>query len=176
MFWRRKGSEPEREPAEARAPEGRDALQPVLIYTPNATVQGWIDLRGQRLSDVLNVEELLSVSRVPSDPIDDQWFVMEREEMLMVVPPPHVSDRLARLHRVKRRILVHSGNYTVRGMVHMVAGLALDPFLARSRQHFLAVTDVSVTNVDRPELEERHPTLLVNVRSPKQRLKLEVLT
>ena len=172
MFWRRRGSEPEGEAEEAAA---RDALAPVRVYTTNATIDGWIDLQGQRLSDLLNVEDLLSVSRVDSAPNDDHWFVIDRADMLIVVPPPHVSDRLARLHRVKRRIVVQIGHYSVRGLVHMIAGIGLDPFLARSRQHFLPVTDASVTSAERTELEERYPALLVNVRNTAEQLRLEVL-
>lgn len=152
-----------------------NALAPVRILTIDSAIDGWIDLTGQRMSDVLNVEELLSVSRVAIAPSNSDWFVVEREQMLLVVPPPHVSDRSIRLHRVKRRIDIASGHYSVRGMVHLVAGIELDPFLARSRQYFLPVTDSQVTSTAWPELAEYHPALLVNVRNTTHRLKLEVL-
>lgn len=56
----------------------------------------------------------------------------------------------------------------------MIAGIRLDPFLARSRQYFLPVTEARVTSTERAEVEEQHPALLVNVRSA-QPLRLEVL-
>lgn len=174
MFWRRKDPEEEREPA-ATADETRTELAPVRIFTTDSTIDGWINLGGQRLSDVLNVEELLSVSRVPTAPTDSHWFVLERDEMLLVVPPPHVSDRTVRLHRVKRRILAHSDHYVVRGVVHMIAGIGLDPFLARSRQHFLPLTEAWVTSTEREGLDEQYPALLLNVRSTARRLQLQVL-
>ena len=171
MFWKRKAEDG----PGPMAADGDDALAPVRIYTADVTVDGWVDLAGQRLSDLLNVQELLSVSSVPSQPADDQWTAMDRAELLLVVPPAHIADRRLRSHRVKRNILVLSGQYVVRGLVHMVPGIALDPFLARSRQHFLPLTDTRVTSLERPEIDERHPALLVNVRSTAQRLKLEVL-
>ncbi len=173
MFWRSK--DPEKEESAAPADEVRDHLAPVRIFTAESTVDGWIEIGGQRLSDVLNVEELLSVSRVRTAPTETQWFVLERDEMLLVVPPPYTSDRIVRLHRVKRRILAVSGHYVVRGVVHMMAGIALDPFLARSRQHFLPLTETWITSTERLEVDEQHPALLLNVRSTGHGLKLEVL-
>ena len=173
MFWRRKSSNEAREPAATLG--GMGGLAPVRILTADSTIEGWINLAGQRLSDVLNLEELLSVSRTPIASTPRDWFVTERDDMLLVVPPPHHSDRAVRLHRVKQRIRVVSGHYVVRGTVHLVAGIGLDAFLARSRQHFLPMTEARVTSTERPELDEEHPALLVNVRSTAQRLKLETL-
>ncbi|MEA2652481.1 MAG: hypothetical protein QOI85_2202 [Chloroflexota bacterium] len=171
MFWKRKvadGLEPS-----ASTDDG--GMAPVRIYTAEAIIGGWVDLAGQRLSDLLNTEEVLDVAGVSELPADDQWTLMDRANMLLVVPPPHIADRRLRSHRVKRNILVLTGHYVVRGLVHQVPGIALDPFLARSRQHFLALTDTRVTSTERPEIDERHPALLVNVRSTAQQLKLEVL-
>lgn len=92
--------------------------------------------------------------------------------MLLVVPPPHTSDRALRPHRVKRPILAVSGHYVVRGRAHLIAGIALDPFLARSERHFLPVTEAWVTSSERREIDEPHPALLVNVRSTAHRLQL----
>ena len=157
------------------AASGGDALAPVRIYTADATIDGWVHLAGQRLSDVLNVEELLSVSSVPFRPAQQDWIAIERSEALLVAAPPRIADRRLRSHRVKRNILLLSGHYVVRGLVHMVPGISVDSLLARSRQHFLALTDTLVTSSYRPEIEDRHPALLVNVRSTVQQLKFEVL-
>ncbi|MDX6532301.1 MAG: hypothetical protein QOI85_1056 [Chloroflexota bacterium] len=171
MFWKRKAAD---RPEPVAAGE-REALAPVRIYTADAIINGWVDLAGQRLSDVLNVEELVSVSSVPAQPTDDEWTAMERADLLLVVPPPHIADRRLRSHRVKRNMLVLSGHYVIRGLVHMVPGISLDSFLARSRQHFLPLTDTLVTSSKRSEIEDRHAALLVNVRSTAQELELEVL-
>ena len=127
--WKRKDAER----PEPVAATGGDPLAPVRIYATDATIDGWVDLAGQRLSDVLNVEELLNVSSLSNQPAENQWMAMERADMLLVVPPPHIADLRLRRHRVRRNILVLSGHYVVRGLVHMMPGIQLDHFLARSR-------------------------------------------
>lgn len=147
---------------------------PVRIYTIDGTIDGWVDVARQRLSDLLNVEDLLSVSRVDVSPADADWFVVERGEMLIVVPPPRETDRQVRLHRLKRPMQAEVGPYAVRGFVHLIAGIVLDAMLARSGQHFLPMTDVSVDDPAQ-SLSEQHATVLINVRISRERLKLEVL-
>ena len=169
MFWKRPSPEPEPSPSEPRP-----SLEPVRIFTPDAIINGWVEAGGQRLSDILSAEDLLSVAKV-ADPTASDWLVVERDRMLLVVPPPRTSDRALRPHRVKRPILVLSGHYAVRGRVHMIAGIALDPFLARSERHFLPVTEAWITSSERREVNEQHPALLVNVRSTAQRLQLKVV-
>jgi hypothetical protein len=171
MFWKRKDADR----PESVTASGGDPLAPVRIYTVDTTIDGWVYLTGQRLSDVLNVEDLLSVAMVSSQPSDQDWIAIERADALLVVPPPQVADLRLRRHRVKRDILVLSGHYVVRGLVHMMPGIQLDHFLARSRQHFLPLTDTLVTSSERTEIEDRKPALLVNVRSTAQQLKIEVL-
>jgi len=176
MFWRRKTEEDLSGAVdEEEATQGSGSLAPVRIFTLDAVIDGFVRIGGQRLSDVLNVEDLLSVSPVPTEPMDSQWFVVEREHMLAVVPPTHTSDRNVRLHRVRRRVVAESGHYTVRGFVHMIAGIDLDPMLARTRQHFLPITDAWVTSSVITELNEEHPALLLNVAAPGRRIRLEVL-
>ena len=159
MFWKRR-HESEPEPVAGQPSE----LEPVRIYTADAVIEGWVNLRHQRLSDVLNIEELLSVAPNPH-PLDRDWFVVEREDMLLAVPPPHTSDRSMRPHRVKRPILAQIGPYVIRGKAHLIAGIDLDRFLARSGQYFLPVTEAWVTNAVRSEVEEQHAALLLNVRT-----------
>ena len=170
MFWRRSprgGKDP-------TPPVPEPTLAPVRIYTTDGTIEGWVDIARQRLSDLLNVEDLLSVSRVEASPTDDDWFVVERDQMLIVVPPPREVDRQIRLHRLKRPMHAEVGPYAIRGFVHLIAGITLDAMLARSAQYFLPLTDVSVTDPAQSLIEQHH-TVLVNVRISRERLKLEVL-
>lgn len=82
MLWKRPKSKPNEEPPER--PGG--GLEPVRIFTTDTIIDGWVDTGGQRLSDILSAEDLLSVSP-PRDPTEADWFVVERERMLLVVPP-----------------------------------------------------------------------------------------
>jgi hypothetical protein len=149
-------------------------LAEVRIYTATDTIEGWVDVDRQRLSDVLNVEDLLSVSRVAVGPRGEDWFVVDREQMLIVVAPPRPTDRKVRLHRMKRPVMIQTGPYEVRGSVHLIAGIALDPMLARSRQYFLPVTDARIIDPVR-EIDDDCDVALVNVRVARERLKLEVV-
>jgi hypothetical protein len=169
MFWRRARHNEEGEP---RATDER-ALAPVRIYTLDGVIEGWVDIAHHRLSDLLNLEDLLSVSRVEASPTDADWFVVERDQMLIVVPPPRETDRQTRLHRLKRPMKAEVGPYAVRGFVHLIAGIVLDAMLARSGQHFLPLTDVYVSEPSQA-ISERHGTVLINVRISRERLKLEV--
>lgn len=176
MFWRRKAEDDLAEAVDEEAPsQGSGDLAPVRIFTLDAVIDGWVRIGGQRLSDILNVEDLLSVSSKPTEPLDSDWFVVEREHMLAVVPPSHTSDRNVRLHRVRRRVVAETGHYTVRGLVHMIAGIDLDPMLARTRQHFLPITDAWVTSSVVTELNEEHRALLLNVAAPGRQIRLEVV-
>lgn len=176
MFWRRKAENDLAEAVDENAPsQASGDLAPVRIFTLDAVIDGWVRIGGQRLSDILNVEDLLSVSSKQTEPLDSDWFVIEREHMLAVVPPSHTSDRSVRLHRVRRRVLAETGHYTVRGLVHMIAGIDLDPMLARSRQHFLPITDAWVTSSVFTELNEEHRALLLNVAAPGRQIRLEVM-
>jgi hypothetical protein len=170
MIWRRS----RRTKQDSTEPVLERQLAPVRIYTIDGTIDGWVDIARQRLSDLLNLEDLLSVSRVAASPIDADWFVVERDEMLIVVPPPRETDRQTRLHRLKRPMRAEVGPYAVRGFVHLIAGIVLDAMLSRSAQHFLPLTDVSVDDPAQ-SLSEQHDTVLINVRISRERLKLEVL-
>lgn len=173
MFRRRR--QPEEEPAQDVGDETRTELAQVRAFTIDETIDGWVDLDRQRLSDVLNAEDLLSVARSPHPSGDADWRAFEREQLFLVVPPPLSGEQRLRRHRVKRRLRAEIGHYRLEGITHLIAGIALDPFLARSRQHFLPVTDAWVTSTERPEVDEAHSALLINIRLSGHRLKIEVL-
>jgi hypothetical protein len=59
--------------------------------------------------------------------------------------------------------------------VHLIAGIDLDPHLARSGRHFMALTDAWVRSHVQRDLDERHRELLVNVRSTIGALQLNVM-
>jgi hypothetical protein len=149
-------------------------LAAVRLFTQDAALDGYIDAQGGRLSDVLELEDLISVSSVPVAGLPQHWMAVERSDMLIVVPPPLPALPALRRHRVKRPIEVKLAQYVVRGLAHLIAGIDLDPYLARTGQHFLPVTDASISSAAWPELEERHPVVLVNIRAVDHRAHLKV--
>ena len=50
-----------------------------------------MEVGSQRLSDLLNAEDTLSVSRVRDDPTNADWQAIDREDMMIVVAPPHAK-------------------------------------------------------------------------------------
>lgn len=170
VFWKRK--EKAEAPPPTESPQGGQ-MAALRIYTADATIDGWLELdHRQRLVDLLNVEDLVSVASVPTEPGPDAWSVVDREDMLVVVPPPHATNRAMRPHRVRRRIFARVGDYRIDGIVHLIAGIELDPFLARSGQYFLPVTQAHVAEVAAPDRDEAYETVLINVRTPGRELQL----
>ena len=178
MFWRRKTEQRgERDSdAQARPPAElppRGELVPIRIVTENAVVDGWTHVGSERLSDLLNAEDMLSVS-VEERPTEDDWQAVDRDRMLLVVAPPHTSHRQLRVNRQKRKIRAQSAHYAIQGTVHLIPGNRLDRTVLQTRQHFLPITDAQVVIPSRPDVEEEHDVVLLNIVNVDADLKLEV--
>ncbi len=179
MFWRRKTEQRgERDPGALAGPpvtaQPHGELVPIRIVTEDEVVVGWTRVGSERLSDLLNGEDMLSVSRVEDQPTEDDWQAIERERMLLVVAPPHTSHRQLRVNRQKRKIRAESPHYAVRGTVYLIPGNRLDRTMLRTRQHFLPITDARVVMPSQPDVEEEHEVVLVNIVNADANLKLEV--
>ncbi|MEP6680978.1 MAG: hypothetical protein ABJB65_05810 [Chloroflexota bacterium] len=178
MFWRRKAEqqeEPEQEPSpgllvEPVAP--RSDLVPIRIVMEDEVLDGWTHAGSQRMSDLLNGEDMLSVSLVEDDPTETDWKAIERERILLVVAPPHASPRQLRVHRQKRKIRAQSAYYAVAGSVHLIPGNSLDMTMLRTRQHFLPITEARVVMPSEPDIEVEHEVVLVNLVDADEDLKM----
>jgi hypothetical protein len=181
-FWRRNNepvdpeddpslSEPSAEPSPAIG-----SLVPIRIYTLDDTViDGWTEVGSQRLSDLLNAEDTLSVSRVPDDPSDTDWQAIDREDMMIVVAPPQASARQLRVHRHKLEMRANCALYSIIGTVHLIPGNRLDRQVLRTRQHFLPITDASGATAAAPEAPIENQTLLLNIVNVSEDLSLSVI-
>ena len=179
MFWRRKHDQQDagdRDAVDELTIEEpiHGELVPIRIFTENAILDGWTHVGSQRLSDILNAEDLLSVSRTDYEPTEDDWVAIERDQMMLVVAPPHTSPRQLRVHRQKREITAQTARYAVRGTVHTIPGNRLDRTVLQTRQHFLPITDARVVTSHQPNVEEEHEVVLINVVNVGEDLKLEV--
>jgi hypothetical protein len=179
MFWRRQPPEPDdSEPETLEGPSHDLArhgeLVPIRIFTEDEIVDGWTQVGSQRLSDILNAEDVLSVSRVDHEPSEDDWLPIERDHMMLVVPPPHASPRQLRVHRHRREITAHSDRYAIRGIVHTIPGNRLDRTVLRTRQHFLPITDARLVAANQPDVEEEYEVVLINVVNAGEDLTLDV--
>ena len=140
-------------------------LEPIQLFTQEGRVAGWIVALDERVTDVLNRRETL---RICVDPSADAWADVDRDELLLVAPPPRTGPNPRRIHRHKRRVRILLGRYTVEGVAHLPPGMPLDPFLLRTRQRFVAVTDAIVTGEDERDGGEMHPVVILNVHNMQE--------
>lgn len=138
MDWlrRRRGSEAQ--------PVEQPELQPIRLYAADAVVDGWTDPAGERLTDLLGRHHelvLLPSGGDASDP--DAWRVVDPDDLLLIVPPPHSSRPDLRMHRQRQAVRVVTGRYTVTGTAHLKPGHAQDLYY-RATQPFLPLTDAAI--------------------------------
>ncbi|MFN2418683.1 MAG: hypothetical protein ABR593_07120 [Candidatus Limnocylindria bacterium] len=143
------------------------ALQPRLesiqLFTTERRIEGWVVALEERVTDVLNRRQSL---RLCTEPGADVWEEVDRDDLLLVAPPPMPGKNMRAIHRSKRRVLVLVGPYAVEGIVHLPPGMPLDPYLLRTRQRFMAMTNVvmGVAGDDR-DPGETLPVAIVNVHN-----------
>jgi hypothetical protein len=136
-------------------------VEPIVVYTTDAVMNGWIAPNGQRVTDMLNAMPALTLL-VP-DEDETRWTNVERDDICLVTPPPHTGNRQLRLHRQKHRVVIDVGPCEVTGTAHLIPGVALDLYLLRTRQRFLPVTAASIAFRDAPWEERTVDVAIVNV-------------
>ena len=147
-------------------------LQPVEIYTATAMVHGLVEPDGRRLSDMLNSNDVLAIRDARSTSLlshiegseGSGWSELSTDEILLVMPPEHESPRQLRVHRRQHRVRIETGQFKIAGNAHVLPGIKLDPYVLRSRMHFLAITGAHVSAIGDPAWERSAPVVLVNVR------------
>lgn len=157
-FWswqRRRGGQTAGSAALAIEP----ALEPVELYTRAGRIHGAVASHGGRMSDRLNEGGGLRVWLADVE----AWETVGIADILFVMPPAHRSPRQLRVHRRRRRVALRLPGYEIVGIVHLIAGIDLDPYLIRRRLRFLPVTDAMVSGTDDPSFECAASVILVNV-------------
>jgi hypothetical protein len=130
------------------------------MFIDSGRLDRWIVAVEERVTDLLNQRETL---RICTDPAADRWSSVDRDDLLLVASPPMPMPTGRAIHRQKRRVLAQVGPYSVEGIVHMPPGMPLDPFLLRTRQHFLPLTRAVVSSSDASESGDAYQVVLVNV-------------
>jgi hypothetical protein len=146
----------------ASPPEAADdtELEPVRILTMTGEYAGLIHPRGQRVTDLLNTQPALLVRLDPLQ-APGQWISIDRDTILVVAPPPFVSQR--RIHRQRRTVQVKIGDWIVSGVAHTSPMGGVDPTRLRARQPFLPMTSVRITRADGTADGEQFPVAIVNL-------------
>jgi hypothetical protein len=157
-------------------------LEPVELYTATAMVFALVAPEHRRLSDILNSNSRLALRDASSTSLIDGvegsarqgWTSLSTDEILLVMPPEHVSPRQMKVHRRQHRVRIRTGPFQIVGNAHVLPGTKLDPYALQTRMRFLAVTNAEVYSSADPAWERRASVVLVNV-GPVEDLS-EVLT
>ncbi len=144
---------------------GASELEPIRVYTVSGEYAGSINPRGQRVTDLLNIEPALLI-RLDEPGQVQEWVSIDRDTILVVAPPPFISAR--RIHRQRRPIQVKIGNWLVTGIAHTPPMGSVDPTQLRARQRFLPMTDVRITPADGSADGEQFAVAIVNVSNVDQ--------
>lgn len=143
-------------------------LDRITIFGQQHILTAWIDAGGRRLTDLLNGQTSVSVSPADEAPTrDDEWVLVDRDAILVVVPPQFTGDRQLRVHRRRVEVRVELGDYSIVGTAYLPAGGSFDVYQLHARQPFMPVTDASVENPNLG-LSERFGVVLVNIGNVEQ--------
>ncbi len=122
-------------PAASTCPGEVTAAVPAVLLTFDGWLVGQLGDRARRTSDTLGASPVV-VLETDGGPLH-----IDRDEILLVVPPPFESDPAARLTRRRCPVAVDVGVATVRGDCHVVPGTTPWDTWQRSTTGFAAVTD-----------------------------------
>ena len=126
-------------------------------------MDGFVRTAGERLTDVLQHADELSV--LPGEADRDRpeaWIRIAVGQILLMVPPPHVSPPERRESRERQRVALNIGDYRVTGIAHLRAGLERDVYL-RATRPFLPLTEATLASADGSNAVE-YEVLIVNTR------------
>lgn len=119
--------------------DSQPQLQPIQLFTTAGVISGAITDDGRRVSDLMLTDDEF---RIQTD--DDGWVSISLADVVLVVPPSHVSTR--RIHRAKRRVAFDVPPYRIVGTAHLPPGTQLDPFVLRTGRPALPVTNAWIRN------------------------------
>jgi hypothetical protein len=120
----------------------------VRIFTAEGASEFDIQASDGRMTDVLDSSQTLQLRPSEASGHPEQWTTVELDEILIVIPPAQPTDRMRRLHRPGQAVVIRLGPYTVAGASHVPAGTDAAAFLLRHRQHFVPITQATITHAD----------------------------
>lgn len=174
-FWSRgrRDKEPEEIPTPDVGPTPT-SLSVVQFWTANQRTLAGLDLSHERLTDLINREDVLPVVLLDDQPEDlsqpielragQQWSQLSVGDALIILPPPQLTDPSRRLHRPRQPVEIVVGPFLVSGMVHVPPGAQAAGFLFRQNARFAAVTRAAVRDSGREGFEQHADVVLVNMR------------
>lgn len=138
-------------------------LQPIRLYLTDFVLVGSVVPEDERMTDILNRGGELPVLPAGADPADEEsWIAIPVDEILMVVPPPHVSPPEKRMARDKHVVRMRVAEWHVTGTAHLKPGAEQDAILL-STTPFLPLTGATMSSAEVP-FGEAHEVLIVDLR------------
>ena len=139
-----------------------------IAYGEHQRIFGWIQLRADRLTDLLNAHDELHLSDVKSESLEDgsspsvDEVIIGRRELVAVQATGPRGDASRRHQTRTHPITVQSGNYLIAGYVHADPGV--DPIASIGRRGaMLPLTDARIEYWSYGELKHRSTgTIIVN--------------
>jgi hypothetical protein len=139
--------------------QNADDLEPIRLIIEGGDLSGWVRPGDQRWSDILQAGKPFAF--LPAGADRSGWTEVVPDELVLVVPPPHVSAPTLRLPTVHHEVRIRAGNYRVMGTAHLRPGEQDDPIL-RATRRFLPLTNATFGFGDEPA--ETADVLIVNLR------------
>ena len=139
-----------------------------VAYGDRHRVFGWIQLRADRLTDMLDAHEALHLTDVRIERLDDgttpsmEEIIIGRRELVAVQATGPRGDSSRRHPTSRHRIAVESGDYRIAGYLHADPGL--DPMASiAARPAMVPLTDAWIEYWAAGELRHRSEgTIIVN--------------
>jgi hypothetical protein len=173
-FWSR--GRRDKEPNTAQTVIGASALHLAVVEfwaADRRTLVG-MDLSHERLTELVNREEALTVVRLderpedPAQPVEmrpgQEWSHLEVGDVLIILPPPQVTDPQRRLHRPRQPVEIVVGRFVLTGMASVPPGAQAAAFLLRQNARYAPITRAAVRDSGLPGFEQRADVVLVNMR------------
>ena len=173
-FWSkgRRDKESEQPSNDVRPTPPRLAV--VEFWAAGQRTLAGLDLSQERLTDLINREDFLPVVLLDGQPEDlsqpiemrpgQQWSRLAVGDVLLILPPPQVTDPSRRLHRPRQPVEIVIGPFVVSGMAHVPPGAQAAGFLFRQNARFAPVTRAAVRDSGLEGFEQRAEVVLVNMR------------
>lgn len=136
-----------------------EGLEPIRLVLEDADLTGWVHTQGQRMTDILQSGEPFSF--LPAGVDQTAWTEVFPDDVLLVVPPPHISPPTLRLRGNQQEVLIRAGSYHLAGTAHLRPGEQDDPIL-RATRRFLPLTQATFGRGDEPD--ETAEVVIVNLR------------
>jgi hypothetical protein len=172
-FWSRGRRHKDADPASAVG-ASTPRLAVVEFWAADRRTLAGMDLRHERLTDLINREEALTVVRLderpedPAQPVEmrsgQEWSRLEVGDVLIVLPPPQATDPHRRLHRPRQAVEIVVGQFVLTGMASVPPGAQAAAFLLRQNARYAPITRAAIRDSGLPGFEQRADVVLVNMR------------